>query len=166
MRDSSTPRQPRPVGQRLAAAARWLLLLRVVPTRDGFVRPVDLVILSAVLLVGFVVVVPILVATIAIAYAVGFLLHGLGAPDVIFGLVILVFGFGGACVLSFVALLRISRRLPAAIRAIVYEEDDAPEPAPISRRDPDADRSTLVDRLGRADAALAPADESQPRDAR
>lgn len=139
-----------------------MLLLRVLPTRAGFLRPIDLVILPVGAIVAFVVVVPILIATMASGYAVGFLLSELGAPDVVFSAVVLVIGVGGAVVLSFFVLLRISRRLPPSTRAVVFDEDEVEgHPAPRRDRDPDADAAMLAHELQQADAALAPPDESQ-----
>jgi hypothetical protein len=66
-----------------------------------------------------------------------------------------VLGFGGGLVLVGVVLLRISRRLPAAIRSLVYE-DDAEGPALRPRPgDPAAEPTTFVERVRAADATLA-----------
>ena len=103
--------------RRLSAAARRLLLLPVVPTTGGFVRPIEIVAWPILIVAALFVCIPILIVTILAAVVVAALLAALGVPGAILAAVLLV-GFGGGLVLSFVALLRISRRLPSSIRAL------------------------------------------------
>jgi hypothetical protein len=130
-------------------------LLRLpVPSAD--MRVVDLVVLPVAALIAIVVAIPILIVTTVAAYGLFSGLTAVGVPQATASAVIPILGFGGGLVVVAVVLLRISRRLPAAIRSLVYE-DDAEEPAIRPRAgDPDADPTTFVERVAAADATLAP----------
>ena len=105
-------------------AVRWLLLAPLTP--EG-ARIIDIVILPIGAVVAFLVCIPIWILTILAAAAVGSALVALGAPEGVRDFVA-VAGIGGGLVLSFVALLRIYRRVPAGIRSWVTPEDEPPQP--------------------------------------
>jgi hypothetical protein len=135
------------------AAIRWLLLLRLPPSG---VRIVDVVVLFLGIPVAIVVCIPILAVTAIASIPIGSLLSALNAPAVV-GAVFALVWFGGGLALCFVALLRIYRRLPAAMRAWVTPEDtDEEPPAQPFDRDPDANAGTLTDRIAEVDATFAP----------
>jgi hypothetical protein len=129
-------------------------LLRMnVPSED--MRVVDLVVLPVAVIVAVVVAIPILVATTVAAYGVFSVLTAVGVAEATAGVVIPVLGFGGGLVVVAIVLLRISRRLPSAIRSLVYEGDTEVSDARPSSGDPAADPATFVARLSAADATLA-----------
>lgn len=151
---SIDPRQrvPPPGRSRFRTVADQLLRQRV-PTED--MRVVDLVVWPIAIFIAIVVAIPILVATTIAAYGLFSVLKAAGVAEGTAAVVIPVLGFGGGLVAVAVVLLRISRRLPSAIRSLVYE-DDAAEPFLLPRAgDPAADPTTFVDRLAAADATLA-----------
>jgi hypothetical protein len=128
-------------------------LLRMnVPSED--MRVVDLVVLPVAVIVAVVVAIPILVATTVAAYGVFSVLTAVGVAEATAGVVIPVLGFGGGLVVVAIVLLRISRRLPSAIRSLYEDDADVSEARP-SSGDPAADPATFVARLSAADATLA-----------
>ena len=150
----------------MKSAIRGLLLVPLTP--EG-ARIIDIVILPIGAFVAFVVCIPIWVLSILAAAVVGSGLVAVGAPEEVRDVIGIV-GIGGGIVLSFVALVRIYRRVPAGIRSWVTPDDErrglpastvekdlhsarnAPdEPEPL-----DAITAPLEERLTAADAALAP----------
>jgi hypothetical protein len=156
---SINPRQdvPPPGRSRFRTVAGRLLRLPI-PLED--MRVVDLVVVPVAVLIAIVVAIPILISTTVAAYGLFSVLKAAGVPEGTASVVIPVLGFGGGLVAVAIVLLRISRRLPSAIRSLVYEDD--PEEPPVRPGDPNADAATLVERLAAADATLA---EAQPRTA-
>ena len=147
------PRPDPPARSRIKAAVRALLL---VPLSPEGARIIDIVILPIGAFVAFFVCIPIWILTILAGAAVGSVLAALGAPEGIRS-VFTFLGIGGGIVLSFVALLRIYRRLPAGIRGwVTPDDDDTPDVE--STRDPAADPFTVNQRVARLDASLTPSD--------
>jgi len=103
----------------LARAARRLLLWRL-PSSD--LRIVDTFYILAGFVVAVVVCLPILVVTTIGAYLVTLVLAAIGVNATVQGALILVLGFGGGLVLGFLVLVRISRRVPGSVRALVNDE--------------------------------------------
>ncbi len=150
----------------MKAAVRALLLVPLTP--EG-ARIIDIVILPIGAFLAFVVCIPIWVLSILAAAVVGSGLVALGAPEAIRDFLGIV-GIVGGLVLSFVALVRIYRRVPAGIRSWVTPDEERPAPRVSHRRrtstaarnapnDPeqlDAITAPLEERLTAADAALAP----------
>ena len=133
------------------------MLLTPVPFALTGARVVDLVILPVGAVVAFFVCIPILILTTIVGAAIGVALDGLGVPQGISGLFGLG-GFIGGLALGFVVLLRLYRRLPAALRSWVTPTTVASDPGPTAlpfRRDPDADVASLHTRIATADATLA-----------
>jgi hypothetical protein len=129
-------------------------LLRLpVPLED--MRVVDLIVWPVAFVVAIVVAIPILVATTVAAYGLFSVLKAAGVAAGTASVVLPVLGFGGGLVAVAVVLLRISRRLPSAIRSLVYEDDPAEPAIGPPAGDPAADPTTFVDRVAAADATLA-----------
>ena len=124
-------------------------------------------ILAGILLLGAVIVcVPILIASMVIAFLVSVPLQAMGVPDLVLGGLILFGGFGGGLVLCFLAMVFVFRHLPTSVRAFLSPSESAAEDeatAPVLGRDPDTDETTLEARVRAADDALGPArDEPDP----
>jgi hypothetical protein len=148
----------------MKAAVRGLLLVPLTP--EG-ARIIDIVILPIGAIVAFVVCIPIWVLSILAAAVVGSALVALGAPEEVRDTLGAV-GIVGGLVLSFVALVRIYRRVPAGIRSWVTPDEErrprasaiendlhAARNAPNEPEELDAITATLEERLTAADAALA-----------
>ena len=150
-REPTSARPPR--RHPVVAAIRTILL---VPLPPNDTRLIDILMIVVGVPVALVICLPILALTLLAGIPIGFALGELGVPDTIIGIVGLgVFAAGlGLC---FFVLLKLSKRLPNAVRAFAFQEDE-PESgsAPVLRRDPNADDGTLHARLAAADAALAP----------
>jgi hypothetical protein len=148
---------PPPGRSRFRTVAGRLLRLPV-PLED--MRVVDLVVWPVAFFIAIVVAIPILISTTVAAYGLFNVLKAAGVAEGTASVLIPVLGFGGGLVVVAVVLLRISRRLPSAIRSLVYE-DDAAEPALRPRAgDPGADPTTFVERVAAADATLAAVPDS------
>ncbi len=143
----------RAAAHRRETAARWRhldSLLRIVPTNVGTLPPLAF---AVTCVVAF----PIVIVTMLVGAGLAVLIWQLGAPDPLAVAVELVVGIGGGVALSFVVIVRIYRRLSPETRAVVFDEDDGEaDPVPSIERDPDADPTTLADRLAAVDTALAP----------
>ena len=89
----------------LVSVARWLLLWR--PPHSQM-RVIDSLYLLVGLVVAFVVCIPILTATMLIAWSIASIMGVLGVPQAAQGLVILFLGIGGGLAAGFDVLVRIS----------------------------------------------------------
>ena len=150
----------------MKSAIRGLLLVPLTP--EG-ARIIDIVILPIGAFVAFVVCIPIWVLSILATAAVGSGLVALGAPEGMRDFLGIV-GIGGGLQLSFIALVRIYRRVPAGIRSWVTADEERQEArasaietdphaarnAPDNPEEIDAITGTLEERLTAADAALGP----------
>lgn len=100
-------------------------ILQIPVTLDGL-RLVDVIAIPAAIVVALVVLLPTLIVSILLGLGPGLVLKALGAPDSIVSIPILG-GIGLGLVLGFVVLLRLYRRVPAAIR-LWFEPDGPPDP--------------------------------------
>ena len=116
-------------------------------------------ILAGILLLGAVIVcVPILIASMVVAFLVTVPLQAIGVPDVVLGGLILFGGFGGGLVLCFLAMAFVFRHLPAPVRTFLFSpgsaDADDDGPAPVLGHDPHTDPATIDARVRAADDAL------------
>ena len=148
------------------ASRRWIQQVLQAPVPGTDLRLIDMVVLPIGMVVAMVVCLPILLGCTALGAAVALALEAIGAPSAVAAVPGLL-GFGVGLVLSFVVLLRLYRRLPASIRALVTPDDDEDRgtsldgPPASSGSGPDTGRS-LEERIAIADAALAAPVPSDP----
>jgi hypothetical protein len=97
---------------------------------------------------------PILFGSMMLVVLLTMPLVAVGLDPNIQGAAVLLFGFGGGLVLSFAVMVFLYRRTPGRLRRLL--EDDPPEsrPVPVFGHDPNAEPSTIHQRVHALDAVI------------